>query len=246
MAHLPQGDLTPVDEDSFTQHNPWQPPTAAEDASAQRNVAPISNTYATGGRDGDLPTPKVINDNPPSWNGDHPECELEPYLKKLRMWLMSTRTLKTQQGMTIFNHATGDLNVIINELEVEDLIAEESGWGVFKDIQTSYAEYMERKLPQAIEQGIYDKDLVRKRNEGMLQYCIRATSFSSNWPKKGGKFLLLQKGIFCYEMPTSLRRPENLLKCGHLDRMSTRKCRRTSSAWNVRCLGQVDPASWDL
>ena len=60
------------------------------------------------------------------------------------MWLMSTRTMKTQQGMTIFILATGDLNVIINELEVEDFISEDSGWGVFKRIQMSYAEYMEK------------------------------------------------------------------------------------------------------
>ena len=151
MSHFPYG----IDEDPFTHLDPWQPPsTAAEDASAQQNVTPVSNTYATGARDGDLPPPRVINDNPPGWNGDNPERELEPYLKKLRMWLMSTRTLKTQQGMTIFNHATGDLNVIINKLEVEDLIGDDSGWGVFKHVQKSCAEYMERKLPQAIEQGI--------------------------------------------------------------------------------------------
>ena len=72
------------------------------------------------------------------------------------MWLISTRTFKKQQGMTIFNYAAGDLNVVINELEVEELIDEDSLWTVFKQIQMSYAEYMEKKLPQAIEQGIYD------------------------------------------------------------------------------------------
>ena len=106
----------------------------------------------------------MINNNPPGWSGDHPERELDPYLKKLRMWLMSTRTLKTQPGMTISNHATGDLNVITNEFEVGDLIAEDSSWAVFKHIQSSDAEYMEKQLPQAIEQGIYDKDVTRRRN----------------------------------------------------------------------------------
>ena len=73
---------------------------------------------------------------------------------------MSTRTLKNQQRTTIVNYATGDLDGVIKELEVEELIGEDSGWIVFKHIQMSYAEYMEKKLPQAIEHGIYDKDVV--------------------------------------------------------------------------------------
>ena len=56
--------------------------------------------------------------------------------------------------MTICSHATGELNVIINEFEVEELIAEDSGWTVFKHIQSSYAESLEKKLSQAIEQGL--------------------------------------------------------------------------------------------
>ena len=95
MAHLPsvsEGDTSLADTgvDPFTVRDPWQPPTAPEDASAQRAPAPTSNTYAAGGQGGDLPPPKVINDNPPGWNSDHSERELEPYLKKLRRWLMST------------------------------------------------------------------------------------------------------------------------------------------------------------
>ena len=78
---------------------------------------------------------QVIHDNPPTWNGDHPEKELEPYLKLLEGWLMTTRTLKTQQGMTIFNHATGDLRLVINELPIEQLCAEDSGTVVRKHIR---------------------------------------------------------------------------------------------------------------
>ena len=168
MAHLPARDTAPADVDPFTEQNPWQPPTAQENASAQRGPAPTSNTYAAGGHSGDLPPPKVINDNPPGWSGDHPERELEPYLKKLCMWLMSTRTMKTQPGMPIFNHATGDLNVIINELEVEDLISEDSGWGVFEHIQ--------------------------KRNEGMLQYCIRRDKLFKQLTKEGWEIPSMAKG----------------------------------------------------
>ena len=63
-------------------------------------------TYAGGGgghdahRDG--PAHRFALDNPPSWDGKHPQTQAEPYFKKLRGWLLTSRTLKTQQGMQIF------------------------------------------------------------------------------------------------------------------------------------------------
>ena len=111
---------------------------AARLAAAARTSA-TSRTYATGERS-DAPPMRVIHDNPPTWSGDHPERELEPYLKLLDGWLMTTRTLKTQQGMTIFNHATGDLKLVINELELHELCSEDSGSLVSKHIYEAYEE----------------------------------------------------------------------------------------------------------
>ena len=53
---------------------------------------------------------------------------------------------------------------------------------------------MEKKLPQAIESGIYDKDLVRRRNEGMLQYTIRRDKLFKQLTKEGWEVPSLAKG----------------------------------------------------
>ena len=119
------------------------------------------------------PPTRIIHDIPPTWGGEHPEKELEPFLKLLRGWLTTTRTLKTQQGMTILHYSTGDLKQVINELDVDELTSPTSGDTVYKHIYNAYNEYLEKKLPQAIEQGIYDKDVPRRKGEGMLQYLIK-------------------------------------------------------------------------
>ena len=119
--------------DVMVADDPWARSTAnpegnAPQAQEQQGLAAppyTSRAYATGATD--APPPRIIHDNPPGWSGEQPDRELEPYLKKLRGWLMTTRTFKTQQGMTIFNFATGDLNVIINELEIEELTGDDSG-----------------------------------------------------------------------------------------------------------------------
>ena len=122
----------PQERDPLQEDHPWEHtvPTAPTDASAaagqtfrddtdaaadaSRPTRGSSRAFATGARE--LPPIRVIHDNPPTWSGDSPDKELEPYLKMLRGWLLTTRTLKAQQGMTIFNHATGDLQIIINEI----------------------------------------------------------------------------------------------------------------------------------
>ena len=131
------------------------------------------------------PPMRIVHDIPPSWNGNDPERELEGYLKLLTGSLSTTRTLKAQQGMTILHYSTGDLKIVINELDIAELTSEDSGNGVLKHIQTSYAEYMEKKLPQAIENGIYDQDLPRKKSEGMRQYCLRRDKLFKKMAKEG-------------------------------------------------------------
>ena len=48
---------------------------------------------------------KVINDVPPGWDGKDLDNNIEPYLKLLHGWLSTTRTLKTQRGMTLLTYA---------------------------------------------------------------------------------------------------------------------------------------------
>ena len=80
----------PTDEDVFQRDDPWSntytptaPPGASagadDDASADASRdRGRSRAFATGAQRGDPPPIRVIHDNPPTWNGDHPEKELEP------------------------------------------------------------------------------------------------------------------------------------------------------------------------
>ncbi len=113
---------------------------------------------------------RIIHDVPPVWDGKDPDNMAEPYLKLLRGWLSTTRTLNTQRGMTILHYAAGDLKLIINELDVDILTAADSGNTVFIHVQKAYAEYIVKKLPKAIEKSLFDPNGHRSGGESMLQY----------------------------------------------------------------------------
>ena len=171
--------------------DPWAQTGARRSSAAQPQAEslppPSIRTTMAGAQHsaGEAPPMRIIHDIPPSWDGAHPEKELEPYMKLLRGWLMTTRTLKSQAGMTILNFANGDLKLIINELDLEDLCSDDSGTVVLKHIVQSYSEFIDKKLPQAIEAGIYDKDIARHRGEHMLQYCMRRDKLCKKLDKEG-------------------------------------------------------------
>jgi hypothetical protein len=105
-------------------------------------------TYAGGDRNPDQghrdgPVHRFAMDNPPSWDGKHPETQAEPYFKKLKGWLMTSRTLKSQQGMQILSACTAgsDLELIVNELHLDVLTQENGGKIVYEHIYTAYKEY---------------------------------------------------------------------------------------------------------
>ena len=116
---------------------------------------------------------RIIHDVPPVWDGKDPDNMAEPYLKLLTGWLSTTRTLKTQRGMTILHYSHGDLKLIINELDVTTLTSEDSGNIVFKHVKNAYAEYLVKKLPQPIERALYDPAGHRSKGESMLQFISR-------------------------------------------------------------------------
>ena len=186
-----------VPHDPFQDHDPWRDaadnpiPKPREDREPQRNA---SSAFAVGTAIHEAPAQRIIHDIPPVWNGDNPAEQLEPYVKLMKMWLTTSRTLKAQQGMIILQHATGDLRVIINEIDIDTLTSASSGELVLKHIQLQYAEYLEKKLPSAIEQGLFGHDLVRKKGESMLQYCTRRNTLFKKLAKEGWDIPELPKG----------------------------------------------------
>ena len=136
-----------------------------------QNQRPSSKSFF--GDHGDHPAPKAIHDNPPTWDGKDPDRQLEPYLKLLEGWMATTRTMKKQRGMVILHYATGDLRMIINELEISILTSEDSDWRVLQHIQESYQEYLEKRLPKAMERALFSPEGRRGQKESMLQYVAR-------------------------------------------------------------------------
>ena len=137
-----------------------------------------------GAADG-LPPPRIVHDVPPTWDGKDPEKQLDPYLKVLKGWLTTTRTVKSQQGLIILNYATDDLKVVIDELDIDELTKESSGQDVFDHIKKSYAEYLERKLPQALEECLFDPKIHRQKTETMLPFVLRVDKLFKKLKKAG-------------------------------------------------------------
>ena len=166
-------------------HDPWaqgrgpatEPTGGASDST--------SRAFAVGSAPVEQGPQRFIHDVPPVWDGANPGEQLEPYIKLLKGWLATTKTLKTQRGMVILHYANGDLKVIINELEIEVLAAEDSGEQVLEHIQKNYFEYIDRKMPKAIEAALYSDKKSRKKGESMLQYVARKKTLFRELQKAG-------------------------------------------------------------
>ena len=68
-----------------------------------------------------------MHDVPPEWDGMDPHKNLEPYLKLLQGWLLTTATIPQQRGLIIMNYAKGDLRRLLDNLELEELTTKDSG-----------------------------------------------------------------------------------------------------------------------
>ena len=89
---------------------------------------------------------RIIHDVPPVWDAKYPDNRAEAYMKFLTSWFSTTRTLKTQRGMTNFNYSHGDFKLITNELDVDTLTCEDNSNIVFKHVKKAYAEYLEKNV----------------------------------------------------------------------------------------------------
>jgi hypothetical protein len=111
----------------------------------------VSHSYTT---EAELAGVIRVHDTPPRWDGKSPESQLEPYLKLLQAWLATTTTMKSQRGMVILNHASGDLRIVINNFDLATLTSETSGEAVVKHLSEQFSEYLTRQLPRAMERAI--------------------------------------------------------------------------------------------
>ena len=77
-------------------------------------------------------------------------------------------------------HATGDLRLIINELDIATLTDEQGDEKVAAHVKDAFQEYLEKQLPKAIERAIFAPECRRSKQESMLQYIARKRFFFRN------------------------------------------------------------------
>ncbi len=125
---------------------------------------------------------RMINDYPPVWDGKDPLAMLEPYLKELQGWMVTTRVPKTQQGLSILRKATGDLLILVNELDIEMLTSENSGSIVSQKTKTAYWEFLETEEYYAgrYEALLYEKNGKRQSGERVITYISRKKTLMRN------------------------------------------------------------------
>ena len=75
--------------------------------------------------------------------------------------------------MTILRYATGDLRLIVNELDIDVLTHEDGGDIVRDHIEKSFSEYLDKQFPKSIERCLFASDGRRQKGESMLQYIAR-------------------------------------------------------------------------
>ena len=138
---------------------------------------PRAQVYTTTTGDGSSssgpPPTRVLHDQPPTWDGKDPDNQVEPYLKLLAGWLATTRTLPKQRGMIILQFSHGDLKLVVNELDIDKLTHDDSGQLVYDHIKSTFLEYLEKRLPKAMERALFQPDCRRHKHETMLQYVSR-------------------------------------------------------------------------
>eukprot|EP00971_Amphidinium_carterae_P098314 1944818-Amphidinium_carterae.1 len=109
----------------------------------------------------------------PSWDGSQPETNIEPYLKSLRGWLVTTKVPSQQQGLILLSVAKGDLKLIINELTLDELTAYNGGERVYQLVHNTFEWALKRTLPRKLETCLYGSSGERQRGEGFLAYTAR-------------------------------------------------------------------------
>ena len=166
-------------EDPFVKKDPWK------NGGSQRQSGQFAGAVTHAGPQPEAFTRRVIHDEPPEWDGQDPGKNLEPYLKLLTGWLVTTATLPKQRGLIIMRYAKGDLKRLLDTLDIDQLTAPESGQDTADFIKSEYSEYIVKKKNLRLEEALYDTDRLRKNGEGLVQYIARRKDRFNKLQKEG-------------------------------------------------------------
>ena len=139
-----------------------------------------------------------MHDILPEWDGMDPHKNLEPYLKLLKGWLLTTVTIPSQRGLIIMNYTKGDLRRLLDNLDMEQLTHQDSGEKTYNYIEKEYSEYIVSKKPLRVEEAFYDPDRCRKKGEGFISYIARRKDRFNKLQKEGWQVPDDVKGYLLY------------------------------------------------
>eukprot|EP00971_Amphidinium_carterae_P031066 611384-Amphidinium_carterae.4 len=124
-------------------------------------------------------------DVPPKWDGTAPETQLEPFLRALKAWLMTTRVPLKQQGVVLMTHLGGDLRTIAAELEISEVTGESCGEKIYALIEQTYQWTTIRNPPAKFEAALFSQSGQRSKGESLLSYTARKIALLKELKRAG-------------------------------------------------------------
>ena len=145
----------------------------------------------------DVEPRKRSNDPPPEFTGTKPS-EFKSCRKKVKLWLLFTRTPAQLQGPRVLRRLTGPAWDACDGLEPED-VATADGVNVILDtLAEAFQGEHETELFDALQDTFYGPD--RKKDERLHDYALRVQSNARELAKQGVRlpdqvqgFLLLRR-----------------------------------------------------
>eukprot|EP00971_Amphidinium_carterae_P348080 6490310-Amphidinium_carterae.1 len=134
-------------------------------------------------------------DVPPRWDGTAPESQLEPFLRALNAWLMTTRVPLKQQGVVLMTHLGGDLRTIAAELEISEITTESGGEKIYELIEQTYQWTTIRNLPAKFEAALFSQSGQRSKGESLLAYTARKLALLKELKRAGVELPSSARGL---------------------------------------------------
>ena len=142
---------------------------------------------------------EINYDRPPQWDGKNPHKYARPYIRLLKAWLARTDTQANTQGIAILDNAKDDLRELICTIDEDELLGDTAGQLIKDLLELSYADYLIPKIPEVIEDNIYDKNTHRKKGESITIYLQRKRkmwdklkSNAMDYPSKAKGYITLR------------------------------------------------------
>ena len=142
---------------------------------------------------------KQSNDPPPEFTGTKPS-EFKSCRKKVKLWLLFTRTPAQLQGPRVLSRLTGPAWDACDGLEPEDVATADGVEVILDTLAEAFQGEHETELFDALEDTFYGPG--RKKGERLHDYALRVQSNVRELAKQGVRLPDQVQGFFCYAEQT--------------------------------------------